>query len=202
MLTHLGSLTLGQCVPMLATSSAHLQVAIGIGTQASAELAVKISPVIASLNAKLLAAQRLSASLILTPPSLAGQLDAALKMVAALQAAIAIGLPGVSFQLAAVAKLIVSIQADIAALGITIDYDALLGIEVDFAAELSLLLGTPGIHAYAYTGPVRDFGDELEAATSGGFPGGNGGDGCVAVIFAASDGGAVAALEQAFAVAA
>jgi hypothetical protein len=202
MLTNLGSLTIGQCVPLLAAASGHLDASIVIGSRASAELSLKIGPVLASLNAKLASAIKLQTSLTVTPPSLTAQLDAAQKLVVALQAAISLGLPGVSFQLAAVAKLIASIQADLAALALDVDYAALLAIEVDFAADLAIVLGTPGLHAYAYTGAVSDLGDELAAATETGFPGGRGSDSCAAVVFAASDGGAIEAMRVAFAVAA
>lgn len=202
MLTHLGSLTIRQCVPLLDSASAHLEATIGIGTQASAQLTATLGPLLASLNAKLEAALKAQLALTVTPPSIQAQIDACFKMIAALQATLALGLPVVSMQLAALAKLIASLQAQIAGLALDVDFDALLAIEVDFAAELTLLLGTPGLHAYTYTGAVRDFGDELAVATDGGFPGGNPGDGCAAVIFAASDGGAIEALQQVFAVAA
>jgi hypothetical protein len=206
MLVHLGSLTLGNCVPIAGRAKVELDAALAAGLAASARLEADVGLVLPSLNAKLAAALKLQASLVLTPPSLTAQLEAALKLVAALEAAISLGLPGLSFQLAAVAKLIAQIQADIghfnASISFAAEIKALLEASVDFSLDLGLLLGTPGIHAYQYTGAVRDLGDELAAATENGFPEGNGGDGCVAWIFAASDGGAMAAAQQAFATAA
>jgi hypothetical protein len=206
MLTHLGSLTIGQCVPLGVRCKAEIDVTLTAALKLHAELNANLVIILPGLEAKLEAALKLQASLTLTPPTLALQLDAAIKLVAALQASISLGLPGISFQLAAVAKLIADIEIQLghfhASISLAGDIKALLDLEVNFSLELGLILGTPGIHAYQYTGAVRDLGDELAAATQGGFPEGNGGDECIAWIFGASDGGAIAAAKQVFAVAA
>jgi len=175
MLTHLGSLTLGQCVPLAA--------------RASASIAASVAFVLPSLTAKLEGLLALQASLTLTPPSLAANLQAAIDLVAALEASVALGLPGVDFQLAAVAAVIAQVQADLGA----------IGVEASFQVELDIILGTPGVHAYFYTGRADQLGPELANATTGGFPGGRASDECVAWVFAASDGGAIAAARQVFA---
>jgi len=174
MLRYVGSLTLGQCVP--------------IAVRASASIAASVAFVLPSLSAKLAGLLALQASLTLTPPSLTGNLQAALNLVSSLQASIGLGLPGVDFQLAAVAAALAEVQAQLAA----------IGVQATFQAELDVILGTPGLHAWAYTGDADQLGPEFTAATSDGFPGGQGSDQAVAWIFAASDGGAIDAARQVF----
>jgi hypothetical protein len=173
-LRHVGSLTLGECVPMLLAANASLSASINL--------------VLPSLQAKLAAALQLQASLTLTPPTLAGNLQVAIDLVASLQASVSLGLPGIDFQLAAVAQLIAAIDLELGA----------LGVHISFAAELTALLGAAGIHAYTYTGQAQALAGELGAATGDGFPGGQPDDACAAWVFAATAPAAIEALGKVF----
>lgn len=202
MLRHLGSLTIGGCLPMLAITAGHLDAAIGIGVSASATLNAKLGLVLPGIQAKLEAALKLAVSLTINPPNIAAQIEALGKMIVALQAQLALGLPTVNLALAGVQKLILDLQADLAALGVDIDFSALLDIEVAFSIDLAVLLGTAGIHAYQFEGKVEDMGEEIAQATGGGLPGGHPQDSCVTWLFAATSGAAQAGCRLAFATAA
>jgi hypothetical protein len=89
-ITYLGSVTIGECLPA------------GAAIYAGA---------LAELQAKLAAVVALAARLQVTPPTLATNLALAVQMVAALQAAISLGMPGVDFQIAAVLAAIADINA-------------------------------------------------------------------------------------------
>ncbi len=202
MLKHLGSLTLGGCLPLLALTASHLTAAIGIGVSADATLKAKLDLVLPDIQAKLEAAGKLAVNLTINPPNILAQIEALKALILALQAQLALGLPTVNLQLLGVQKLIIDLQADLAAMGVSIDFSALLDIEIAFSVDLALLLGTAGIHAYQYEGEVRNLGDELAGATETGFPGGHGQESCVAWLFAATSGAAQAGCRIAFAAAA
>lgn len=173
-LRHVGTLSIGQCIPTLLT--------------ANAALSATLDATLPSLQAKLAAALALQASLTITPPSLSGNIQIALDLLASLQASVSLNLPGIDFQLAAVAQLIAQIQLDLGS----------LSIQLSFSLELTLLLGAAGIHAYIYGGEAQAFGPELAAATVGGFPGGQPNDLCGAWVFAATAPAAIEALGKVF----
>jgi hypothetical protein len=99
-LTHLGSLTIGECLPTF------------FGVYAG---------VLANLQSKLAGLLRLQAKLAITPPSLGARIDLAVRILAALRASLTLNLPGIDFKVAAVAKLIAAIEVELA---------VLVGIEV------------------------------------------------------------------------
>lgn len=96
--------------------------------------------------------------------SFAAQLALAQQMVASVQAAITAGIsaPSLAVQIAQVAALIAELLAAATAI------NAQLTIITDFQA----LLGTAGVHAYAYAGQVQNLGGEMSTELAAGVPGG------------------------------
>lgn len=148
MITPVGELSIGQAMPGAA--------AVGVAGAAGINLALP------DIQA------RLAALLAFTPGEVnfAAQLTLALQTVASIQATIAAGIvpPSISFQLAAVAALVAELEAAL------VTITAQLTIIADFQA----LLTNAGMHVYAYSGQVDDFGDELDAEIGAGLPGGSG----------------------------
>lgn len=144
--TYLGALTIGDALPG------------GVAVAAAGY---------AGINAALPDIQaRLDALLAFSPlpVDFAAQLALAQSMVASVQASITLGLapPSIALQLAIVAALIADIAAAIASISVQ------LGIVVDFQA----LMGTAGIHAYAYAGQTQNLGAEMAVELAGGVPAG------------------------------
>lgn len=175
LLTSMGQLTLGDSVP--------------VALSASAELAASVNLMLPEVNAKIAGLVALQASLTLTPPSLAGNLQVALDLVASLQASLSLGLPGLDFQLTAVAALLAELNVFLGA----------LLAKLDLALSLQATLGTPGIFAYQYIGPVGTAGNELQVRLAGGLPGGSPADTCYGWFFIATDAGAINAAKGVFA---
>lgn len=175
MIKALGGLSLGQVVPIAAT--------------AGAQVTTAVSASLPALQAQLTGALQAQAQFSATPPSITGNLQVAQEIVAGIQTAIAVGAPSLDFQAAALGKVIAEIQGQVAS----------LSASVAFAAELSALLGTGGVQAYAYTGIVATFGSEFSVELSGGLPGGLPGDPCNALVFATSSPTVWAAMGKVFA---
>lgn len=106
---HLGSKSLGACMPSSLEAMAALQVQLP-----------KIEAQIAGLIA-------LQAKLSIQPPTLAASLDAALAIAASIEAAISLGMPGVDFQLAAVLELLAQLQIELASITAALAISVSLG---------------------------------------------------------------------------
>lgn len=169
-----GSLTLGQCVPL--------------ALSASAEMAASVNQVLPEVSAKIAGLQALQASLVATPPSLSASLTAAENLVSALNVAISLGMPGVDFQLTAIA-------AQLAELNVTL---GALNARLSLALQYQATLGSPGVFAYQYTGPVGSLGAEVQAELGGGIGGGPPSLPVGAWLFIATDGGAINAARTVF----
>lgn len=171
----LGSLSLGQCVPLAVTAEGAITASVNVSL-----------PQIQAQIAGLLQAQ---INLSVNPPTLAASLSTALQIVTSLEAAIAVGLPSVDFQVTAVAALLAKLQVTLGSL------TAQLGI----SANLGLILGSPGVAAYAYSGTVGDLGPAVTTATAGGLPIGSGpGDACNAILLATETPATWSAMQQLF----
>lgn len=122
------------------------------------EIAAAIPGAVAALNLAIPNLQaQLDALLAFSPGAISFQadLDMALGMVAAIRGAIAIGIqpPSLQAQIDIIFGLLASLQANLAAIAA-------------FQALLSARL-----FAYGYEGPTNQFGTELQAELSGGYPG-------------------------------
>lgn len=170
----LGQLTLGACVP---TALA----AVGV---ADASIALTLP----QLEAQVAGLLELQASLVITPPSIAASIALAQQLIVSLQAALT--LPGAELNLSAIAAAIAALQVTMGG----------LQAQLALVAGLSLTLGTPGIWAFARTGPVGTFGQDFAAEFGGGLP--DSGDPNLptyALVFIASDAGAIEAMQTVFA---
>lgn len=172
---HVGTLSLGACVPLALAANAALNASIGA--------------VLPQLTAQIAGLIEMQAAMALTPPSLAGSLTTVQALLVNLEAAIALGLPGIDFQVLAIASALAKLQADIGA----------LGASVSFGAEFAAVLGAIGIDLYVFNGTVNRMGTELANGVAGGLPGGAAPtDGCTAVILAASTPESMAAISKFF----
>jgi hypothetical protein len=157
--------------------------AIPLANQANAALAASVGLALPDLQARLDGALAIS---VAPPPSLADLIASVQAMLAALQTLLAAPLPDVSATL----SLIADLQATMATL------NANLALSLSFGN----LLGSPGIHYYAYFGRADQLGPEMSGHLSAGLPGGAGpSENIAGVILAANDAGAIAALEAVFA---
>ena len=168
MLTYVGSLSPGQCVPMALLAQGKLSASIGL--------------VLPELQARLEGMLAASVNLSIQPPTLAANLEIALALVAQLQAAIELGLPSASIDLTLIASLIAELQISLGA----------LQLDLQWSLAFGLILGTPGIHLYAHEGAV---GDVLPGGLPGG-TGPN--QPAIGVLLLATDSGAIAALQAMF----
>ena len=172
MITYLGSLSIGAAVPGAAALAAAGQAGINLALpdiQARLAALVQFTPQPVDFQAQLILAQQI---------------------VASIEAAIALGLapPSIDAQLAIVAALVAELEAAIA------NVHAQLTIIVDIAA----LLGTAGVHAYAYSGRADDLGGEFAAELVGGFPGGGPTDSTNALLLATTSGATWTAMQGVF----
>lgn len=168
MLTYVGSLSPGQCVPMALLAQGRLSASIGL-----------VLPELAARLEGMLAAQ---VNLTINPPTLAANLQAALALVAQLEASITLGLPSASIDLSVIVGLIAELQLSLGA----------LQLDLQWALAFGLILGTPGIHLYAHEGAV---GDVLPGGLPGGD---GPSQPAVGVLLLATDSGAIAALRAMF----
>ncbi len=170
----IGELTIGACVPTAVSA-----VAI-----ADASLAV----VLPQVEAQVFGLAQAQASLIISPPSIEASILLAQQLIVSLQAALT--LPGAALNLEAVALALAELEATLGS----------LQAQVSAVAAINVTLGTPGVWAYAHTGTPNSFGPDAAAEIGGGLP-----DSLdpnlptYAVVFIASDAGAIAAMQTAFA---
>lgn len=161
-----GNLSLGQCVPLALTATGKF----------SANVAVRLPQVAARVAGLVSAGARFS----LSPPSVAARVDA---LVAA---AGKLTLPVAIVDVSGMAAALASLQAELAA----------LQADLALAASFNSVLGTPGVWAYGYTGTPALYGGEFNAEIGTGLP-----DSLdpnlpiYAVVFIASDAGAIAAMQ-------
>lgn len=166
--SYLGSVTLGQALP--------------IAVSAQAQLSIALDSALAELTGKLEGALNVAASL-LAPPALTATITATLQVLASMQ--LDVGASGGVLQLTAVLALLAEVELQLVAL------DA----AVDLSAALIAQLAVAGIHLYTFSGPANTFGPELTAATAAGFPGGGLSDNANAVVLATSSTSAWAAMQ-------
>lgn len=133
-----------------------------------------------SLQAQLTGALVAQVSIAATPPSLALSLAGALQVVANLTASIVAGVPDISFQATAILDVIAELTAQIAALSI------------------DLTLPTAAIAAYLYEGPANAMATELVPYFASGVAGGGPTDQTTAIVFAAVEPAAKAAMSVMF----
>ncbi len=172
--TEIGELTIGGCVPTAVSA-----VAI-----ADASLAV----VLPQVEAQVVGLVELQANLIISPPSIEASIALALQLVASLQAAAT--LPGAALNLEAVAVALAELEATLGG----------LQAQLSAIAAINVTLGTPGVWAYAHTGTPNSFGPDAAAEIGGGLPDSLDPDlPTYAVVFIASDAGAISAMQAAFA---
>lgn len=167
---YLGSLTVGDVMPG----------AVAVGAAG-----------VAGINAALPDIQaRLDSLLTFSPGAVdfAAQLSLAQQTVTSIQTAISAGIspPSISQQLAQISALIAELLAAIA------NINAQLDLILDFQA----LLGSAGIHGYAFSGQTQNLGSELAAELSGGTPGGAPTDAANALVLITTVPAAWAALSQ------
>jgi hypothetical protein len=149
-LTYVGSLSLGQCVPLALAASAQLSASIGI--------------VLPKLQAELAGLLALQANLTIHPPSIAANIDVVLQLLAGLQTSLTLGLPGIDFQIAAVLELVAKIQVDLGS----------LSASLSFGLNLQVILGALAIDLYVYEGAARQLGPALGQQLTNGLPSGTG----------------------------
>ncbi len=130
------------------------------------------------------------ASFAPTPPNIAADIALAQKIIESLQAALTLGItpPNISAQIEIVAAQLLALKAAVAAI------DAQLSI----IANLSNVLSTAGLHAYAYSGQANQLGTQFTTELAGGFPGGTPTDPTNALVLATTLSGTWAAMAQFF----
>jgi hypothetical protein len=178
MLSLVGTLSVGQVVPVAVDAIAQLNASIG---------AVRLK-----VNGDLQAKLKLAAALTVTPPQFAVNISAVSKLTGQLQAALSGGIvpPGVTVGLSSITKISGQLTA----------YLGSLAAQVSAAASITSLLAAAGIDAYSFGGQAKDYGTAVTSATSGGLPSGGGaGVHCDALILASSSPAAWAALGLAMA---
>ncbi len=144
--------------------------------------------VVPQLTAQLAGLVQLQASLVISPPTIAGSIALAQQLIASLQAAIT--LPGASLNITAIAAAIAQLSALLGS----------LQAQVAAVASLNVSLGTPGVWAYSYEGTPALFGPDFAAEIGGGLPDSLDPNLPVyAVVFVASDAGAIEAMRLAMA---
>jgi|WetSurMetagenome_2_1015567.scaffolds.fasta_scaffold67380_2 hypothetical protein len=172
-LEYVGSVSLGQCVPTALTAWAQLTAALNLA--------------LPQLQAKLAGLLRVQAALSIRIPSLDALIKAVTNVVVQLQALLAAPLPSVGLSLEATAALVAQITVDLG------NITAQLG----FAAQLALVLGTPGIEAYIFDGTAGEFPAAVTPEFASGLRIGGGPNLPIyAVLLVATDGGAKAAMQK------
>jgi len=153
---------------------------VPLALRANAELGAAVSASQPDLQARVNGLLSIS---VRPPPSLADLIASVQALLAALQELAAAPLPDVDANAAALAEL----QAQLGALQVSLQFS------LDFGA----LLGTPGVHYYAYLGRADGFGAALGAHVGSGLsvpPSAQ----IAAAALLASDGGATTALRALF----
>lgn len=170
--SYLGSLTLGAVSPGSASAAA-------AGTAG-------ISAALPDIQARIAA----MVSFAPTPVDFAASITLAQSTIASIQSALAFGIspPSIDAQIATIAAELAALQVQLASI------ETQLAVVADFSAVLE----TPGVHAYAYVGPVNQMGSDVSATLSGGFPGGTAGDNANALILGTSSPTTWAAMGQVF----
>lgn len=154
-LTPIGSLTISQVVPFLASAQSQVNFALNVAV-----------PALKAQIKGLLAAQ---VQLATTPPSISGNAKIAAAVAASIKA------PQVGFKISFLVKLLASLQATLGA----------LQAQITLAGNVAATLGAPGIAAYSFTGITGELGTLMSALTSAGLPIGNGpNDQCNALVLA------------------
>jgi hypothetical protein len=176
--TYLGSLTLGQCVPLAAILAADVS--------ASAALALP------QIQGKLEGAIKVQAALTLGgSPDLDGLIQAATALLVKLNELLHSGLPTIGLQLNLIVSLVAELTASLGA----------ITAKIDFAAAVALILGTPGIEAYRYEGDAGSFVSVMSPEFTPGLRMGGGPSLPInAIVLVATDGGALAAMQKVFAI--
>jgi hypothetical protein len=152
--------------------------ALSVGN-AVPSVAVAVEASLPNLQAQVTGLVAAQVDITANPPTIAGNLAIAQAIVASLQAQILLGVevPTATLQLAAIASALADIAGQVALLG-----------------TFSAALGTVGLHAYHYNGPVNGLGSALATELAGGLPGGSPADASDALIIATSVPAAWAAL--------
>lgn len=176
MITYLGSVSLGDLQPALASASA------SIDTNAT----VALDAATAKLDGLIAAKAEVTAN----PPNLAGSLATLQQMLAGVQAAISLGVPEIDAG-QMLADLDVSIGEVMADIG---DLQAALNA----SADISLALGAAGFAAWVYDGTAGNFASELGSETDGGILGGGSGQQINAIVIATPTPASWAALQEIF----
>jgi hypothetical protein len=168
----LGQLTLGACVPIGVT-------AVGV---ADATLAVTLP----DAEAKLAGALESQALFTLNPPSVEATIALLQAAIASLQASP----PDATLNLVVIAQVVAELQGFVGSL------QAQAGV----SAGISATFATPGVWAYAHTGTPGGFGQDFTAEIGGGLPDSLDPDlPTYALVFIASDAGAISAMQTVFA---
>lgn len=166
--THLGSLTLGQCVPMALTAVAELSAAASL---ALPQISGKIE----------------GAALTIGVPDLAGLIRAAIALEKQLEALLTSGGPTIGLQVGAVASLLAELNGSLGSINAT----------MSLAATLTAVLGTPGIEAYRYDGTAGSFTTAFAPEFDGGLRIGGGPNLPIhAIVLVATDSGAWAMMQR------
>jgi|SRR5688572_9692365 len=166
--------TLGECVPIALT-------AVG-AVDATAAV------VLPQIEAQLAGSIEALAQITISPPSIEATIALLTAAIAALQALAE--LPGAELSIAALAGVIAELQATLGS----------IQAQVAISAGIGLILSAPGVWAYTQTGTPASFGSDFDAEIGGGLPSSGDPDLPIySVTLIASDAGAIAALQQAFA---
>lgn len=157
---------------------------MGLSAVAAADATLAVA--LPEATAKLAGALAAQVQFTLTPPSIAAS-------IALLQSAIAsltVSPPNATLSLAVIAQVVAELQATVAA----------LQAQASLVAGFSAAFGTAGVWAYAHTGTPGTFGADFDSAIGGGLPDSLDPDlPTYAVVFIASDAGAISAMQQVFA---
>lgn len=151
---------------------------VPVAVSATATADASIGLVLPNISAELAGLLELQGVLSVSPPSISAQLEAAMAVVANLQ----LDMPTISLDLSLMAEVIAELQATLGS----------LQAQLSAIVALNLTLGTPGVYAYTYSGSSGGL-------IPGGLPGVSTSTPCNAVVFAATDAGAWAAMQTAFA---
>ncbi len=171
---YLGSLTIGNSVPLAAALNANLDASLAL--------------VLPSLNARVAGLVQLSINLGITAPSIVASLDVATKLLASLTSSVSLGLPGVNFQVAAIANLLAQLELDLGA----------LNVSAAFSVSAALTLGTAGCHAWAAVSTSAAIGGEIDDALAGGVPGADPSDSAFGWFFVGTLPSAITGMQATF----
>lgn len=165
-LVYLGSLSVAQWFPALATVDSNFKATVGLTRP-------KVAAQLAGM-----------AKFTATPPKVTAGVNAALAAKAQLSAKIARG-KFVTVDVNLISGIVAKLNAKLGQLN---GYGS-------YAAQLAVAFGTSGIDSYAYSGPVAALGPALNGALASGFPSGGGSTAAVnSLVIATQSTPAVAAL--------